>query len=339
MKQKLTFKALLLLITFPGFVSAQDPSFSQFFSSPLNINPALTANINAKWRLVTNFRDQWIGPASPYATGTVSFDSKIMKDKLPETNTLGLGGMLMYDYAMSGIHKSIYGSLNVSYNITLASNEGDHRLGIGVGGIYGSKRIAFHRLIFPEQFTGNGFNTNLPTGEAALSNMKPYISTSAGAIYSYTNDRTNADIGVAVFHFNEPKQTVLDDPHKRLAMRKVVHGNMETYLNDYMLLTANGIYQYQSKASYFSVGSALGFFLGETEEEQILYLGLWYWSANAIIPYIGLKYQNMQFGFTYDITISKLSQAEQKPKTFELSFIIRGDDNKNKKGIMWCPWK
>ena len=26
---------------------AQDPNFSQFFSSPLNVNPALTANINA----------------------------------------------------------------------------------------------------------------------------------------------------------------------------------------------------------------------------------------------------------------------------------------------------
>lgn len=341
MKHSLTFNAvLLLLITFPGFAFAQDPSFSQFFSSPLNINPALTANINGKWRLVTNFRDQWIGPASPYATGTVSFDTKIMRDKLPETNTLGLGGMLMYDYAMSGIHKSIYGSLDVSYNVTLASDgSGDHRLGIGVGGIYGSKRIAFHRLIFPEQFTGNGFNTSLPTGEDALNNMKPYISVSAGGTYSYSNERTNIDAGVAVFHVNQPKQTVLSDPHQRLAMRRVAHGNMETYLNDYMLLNVNGIYQYQSKASYFSVGGALGFFLGETEEEQILYLGLWYWSNNAVIPYIGLKYNNMQFGFTYDITVSKLSQAEQKPKTFELSFIIRGDDLKHKKGIMWCPWK
>src|SRR5690349_15090973 len=212
MKQKLTWKAVALWMFFPVFAFAQDPSFSQFFSSPLNINPSLTANINSKWRLVTNFRDQWIGPASPYTTGTISYDSKIMKDKLPETSTLGLGGMLMYDYAMSGIHKSIYGSLNVSYNITLSDNLGDHRLGIGVGGIVASKRIEFQRLIYPEQFAGNGFDTNLPSGEAALTNMKPYISSSAGATYSYTNDRTNIDAGLAVFHLNRPKQTVLDDP-------------------------------------------------------------------------------------------------------------------------------
>ena len=54
--------------------NAQDPSFSQFFSSPLNVNPALTGKINGDWRMIANFRDEWIGPASPYVTGTVSYD-------------------------------------------------------------------------------------------------------------------------------------------------------------------------------------------------------------------------------------------------------------------------
>src|SRR5215470_15170850 len=95
---------LISLVTFVRSAKAQDPAFSQFFSSPLNINPALTAKINADWRVISNFRDQWIGPASPYATGTISYDRKIMQHKIPnvheEKNTLGVGGMLMYDYAM-----------------------------------------------------------------------------------------------------------------------------------------------------------------------------------------------------------------------------------------------
>ncbi len=80
-------------------------------------------------------------------------------------------------------------------------------------------------------------------------------------------------MGVAVFHLNRPKQTVLDDPNKYLAMRKVVHANFETYLNDNILLNTNGIYQEQSKASYFSVGGALGIFLNESGEDQILLYG------------------------------------------------------------------
>ena len=111
MKKAILFIVLLIAMR---AMNAQDPSFSQFFSSPLNVNPALTARINSDWRVISNFRDQWLGPASPYATGTISYDAKVLQNKIPnvheEKNTLGLGGMLMYDYAMDGIMKSVYAS-------------------------------------------------------------------------------------------------------------------------------------------------------------------------------------------------------------------------------------
>src|SRR5438046_3849554 len=115
-------KTLLISLVIVGIsVHAQDPSFSQFFSSPLNVNPALTGNINADWRAISNFRDQWIGPASPYATGTIAYDRKILQNKIPniheENNVMAIGGMLMYDRAMAGIVNSNYASLNLSYSI------------------------------------------------------------------------------------------------------------------------------------------------------------------------------------------------------------------------------
>src|ERR1700693_5487039 len=125
---------VILLLIASRSAHAQDPSFSQFFSSPLNINPALTARINSDWRVISNFRDQWIGPASPYATGTISYDTKALQNKIPnvheEKNTLGIGGMMMYDYAMDGIMKSTYASLNLSYNIVLADGPTVHSLGV-----------------------------------------------------------------------------------------------------------------------------------------------------------------------------------------------------------------
>src|SRR4030095_4817760 len=100
MKQRIL---LICFVTAMKWADAQDPAFSQFFSSPLNINPAFTSKITADWRVISNFRDQWIGPASPYTTGTISYDRKILQNKIPnvheEKNTLGVGGMLMYDYA------------------------------------------------------------------------------------------------------------------------------------------------------------------------------------------------------------------------------------------------
>lgn len=337
--KKIKKAAFFTLILLCNYCYGQDPSFSQFFSSPLNINPALTANINSDWRLISNLRDQWIGPAAPYMTGSISYDRKIMQDKVPgveEGNVMGIGGMLMLDRAMGGVAKSVWGSLDLSYQIKLTNGDVKHKLGIGFGGIYGRRHVDFTRLDWEEQFTGYGFNVNLPTGEAALSNMKPYISASTGLTYSITSEKSNVDLGVALFHFNKPKQTFLENDNQILAMRKVAHANFETFLNEQTVLNLNGIYQFQDEAKYFSVGGAVGYYL-EDENQSIINAGVWYWSKNAIVPYVGLGYKDMQFGVSYDLTVSKLNQATRKPNTFEVSVILRG--TKSPSGIIPCPWK
>lgn len=340
MKKCKSIIAVFFLLIIAGDSNAQDPAFSQFFSSPLNINPALTANINSDWRAISNFRNQWIGPSSPYVTGTVSYDTKIFQNKIPNVeedgNVFGIGGMLMFDRAMGGIVKSSYASLDLSYNIRLTDGDIKHKLGVGFGGTYGHRNVDFSNLYFEEQFTGYGFNTSLPTGESALSGMKPYFSVSSGLTYSITSEKSNFDIGAAAFHVNKPKQTFLKDENQTLAMRKVVHANFETFLNDRLVLNANAIYQTQSAARYYSAGGALGYYL-PTEQDIMLMGGLWYWSENAIIPYVGLAYNDFQFGLTYDITTSKLNQTTMKHNTWELSLILRG--TRKPSGIIPCPWK
>ena len=334
---------LFVLLLVAGSCYGQDPQFSQFFASPLNINPALTAHINSDWRMITNIKDQWIGPASPYVTGTISYDRKIFQNKIPnvdnsDDNVFGIGGMLMYDRAMNGIQKSTYGSLNLSYNVLFAEGMvGKHRLGLGFGTTYARRYIDFSRLYFQNQWIGyNGFNTSLPTGESALSEMKPYFSLNTGAIYTYYTEKSNFDLGAAVYHVNKPKQTFLEDPNQYLAMRKVAHANFETFLNENVVLNINTIYQEQEEANYYSFGGGLGYFI-QGQQNTILNIGAWYWSKHAIIPYVGLAMGDMQFGASYDITISKLRYADPRPKTFELSLILRGV--KNPVNVIPCPWK
>jgi type IX secretion system PorP/SprF family membrane protein len=361
MKRFKKFIAIIFLLKLAGSLHAQDPSFSQFFSSPLNVNPALTANINEKWRMITNYRNQWIGPANPFSTGTVSFDNKIFQDHVgnyvDEITRIGIGGMLMYDQALAGAFKSNYASLNITGNIRLMKKEGyelngsrirhiskikmdqtaEQRLGVGFGVIYGHKRLDYGNVDFEEQFTGNGFNRNLPTGEAALLKMKAYFSLSTGLIYSYIKDKTNIDLGVAAFHFNKPSQTFIDDKNHFLAPRYVIHGNLERMITNSLVLNSNGIYQYQSGASYFSVGGALGYFIPNYEKTIILNAGAWYWSDNAVVPYLGFRYENFQMGLSYDATISSLNEAPNRSHTFELSLILRGTGQKS--GVIPAPWK
>lgn len=359
MIKNITVMALMLISCKP--VIAQDPSFSQFFSSPLNINPALTANINGKWRVISNYRNQWLSPANPYTTGTISFDNKIFQDVVgnyvDENTRVGIGAMMMYDQSLAGALKSNYASLNFSGNLALIKKEGvelngfrirhndkanndelaEQRLGVGLGIIYGNKRLDQSKLNFEEQFVGNGFNTNLPTGESALAGMKSYLSTSAGLLYSNITYKSIFELGVAAFHFNKPRQTFLSDENQFLATRYVIHSNYETLLTNQVVLNTNGIYQYQSGASYFSIGGALGYYVPSFDKEIIVNAGLWYWSNNAIVPYIGFTYENVQMGITYDATISDLRKAPKGAQTFELSLVLRGKEKKT--GVIPSPWK
>ena len=51
---------LLLLIGFPLLKTfAQDANFSQFYASPLTLNPALTGKFHGTLRVAGNYRNQW----------------------------------------------------------------------------------------------------------------------------------------------------------------------------------------------------------------------------------------------------------------------------------------
>ncbi|MFM9911534.1 MAG: type IX secretion system membrane protein PorP/SprF, partial [Chitinophagaceae bacterium] len=60
-------------------VKAQDPNFSQFFVSPLTLNPALTGKFNGDFRIAGNYRDQWPSISKAFITSTVSLDGPILR--------------------------------------------------------------------------------------------------------------------------------------------------------------------------------------------------------------------------------------------------------------------
>jgi hypothetical protein len=56
---------------------AQDPNFSQFFASPMTLNPALTGKFDGVFRVAGNYRNQWPTINNAFVTKTVSVDFSI----------------------------------------------------------------------------------------------------------------------------------------------------------------------------------------------------------------------------------------------------------------------
>src|ERR1700748_2299843 len=111
MRKLLTF----LCILFFSVVKAQDPHFSQFFASPLTLNPALTGKFDGDVRIAGNYRNQWPTINRAFTTGTVSADFHIMKNKISEVDTWGVGIMALTDQSAAGAVKFNYAALSTAF--------------------------------------------------------------------------------------------------------------------------------------------------------------------------------------------------------------------------------
>src|SRR6185369_3953361 len=109
MRKSIFFTAALL---FSVMVKAQDPHFSQFFASPLTLNPAFTGKFDGSWRLAANHRDQWPSIPKAYVTTSASLDFAILKDRLPQGDVFGIGFSGLSDQSADAALKLNYGSVS-----------------------------------------------------------------------------------------------------------------------------------------------------------------------------------------------------------------------------------
>src|SRR6476619_3630122 len=154
MKNCICFTLFFLALT--TIVRAQDPHFSQFFASPLTLNPALTGKFDGTFRVAGNYRNQWPAFNNVYTTSTISLDFPIMQKRIPEFDTWGVGILALTDKAAGGVLTNNYIGLSTSYHKALNEN-GYSQLGVGFQATYGQKKLDNSKLVFEDQLTPFGF--------------------------------------------------------------------------------------------------------------------------------------------------------------------------------------
>ena len=114
-------KILVLIVTVAGSLMAGAQTYhqSQFYSTPLLVNPAFTGNTGGPFRVAANYRSQWRNEGSPYTTFTASGDAHILKSIMPAGNVLGAGLTFLNDKAMDGVVQTNSISLSTGYQIAL----------------------------------------------------------------------------------------------------------------------------------------------------------------------------------------------------------------------------
>jgi len=331
------FLSLLFVILSARATQAQDPHFSQFYASPLTLNPALTGRFDGNFRMAANYRNQWPTINNAFTTGTASIDMPILSNRLPEYDTWGVGIIGLVDQSGNKILRNNYVGLSTAYSKAL-DEDGFHQLSIGFQGIFATKRLDVSLADFEDELTAVGFTgvtSEIFTNQQVNVN---YFDLNAGVLYNgSTNGENNFYAGVSLYHANRPREsftggnyflqqriTFQAGGYMPIGVDKTLHGSM--------------IHQRQAGASETVLGGALSMNMnGEVERPTEIYAGLWYRWNDALIPYLGLEIANMRFGFTYDVNISSLRTASNTRGGAELSLIYinkPGDPNLKKTN---CP--
>lgn len=318
MKKKIIvfFSALFLV----AGVQAQDPHFSQFFASPLTLNPAFTGKFDGTFRLAANHRDQWPSIPKAYVTSTASVDMPILRSRVPEGDVLGVGFLGLVDASANSQLKLNYGSASLSYHKAL-DEDGYNTIGAGFQATYSSLSLDITKLTFEDMLTQNGF-TGTTSDILTNGSNQSYFDMNAGLLFSgSSNGYNNYYLGASMYHINRP-QVSFKDKNWYLAGRITVHGGGSFPVNDMLKVHGSVIHQIQNKASETTLGAAISATLNNDENKPTsVYLGSWMRFNDAIIPYMGLEFNNLRIGASYDVNVSSLKAATASRGGMEISLI------------------
>lgn len=338
----------LILFVFAALLSttatrAQDPGFSQFFASPLTLNPALTGKFNGVLRVAGNYRNQWPAIDNAFITSTISLDAPILTNKLPDNDTWGIGFLAMNDKTANGILNSNYFSFSTAYHKAL-DVDGYHSIGVGFQGTYANQTLDGTKLTFEDGLQLDGTFLRSPT-EAINSEFVSvhYFDADLGILYNATTDgNNNFYLGASAYHLNRPKASFLGVDTISVPTRITLHGGgFFPISGTASTIYVSGLASQQAGARQFVLGGAWS--IAETADETNpvnFYVGAWARLTNnttdALIPYVGLDYNSFSLGVTYDVNISPLQSASESRGGIEISLIYIKKPSNGKHGIP-CP--
>ena len=318
--RKILLSCFLCLLL--GIASAQDPHFSQFFSSPLTLNPAFTGKFFGTYRVAGNYRNQWASIPNAFTTATASADFHILQNRIANNDTWGVGFVGYNDNSgENGAVKFNYAAFSTAYHKGL-DEDGFHQLGAGFQVAYANMLINTTKLKFEDQLTSSGFTgvTSEVFNSATL--KSDYIDVNAGLLYNgSTSERNNFYFGISMYHINRPQHQFTGAQYI-LNPRTTIHGGGYFPIGTNTTLHLSALQMLQGGASETMAGGAIQLTANpEIAKPASFYFGSWVRFNDAIIPYLGLEFDDFRFGVTYDYNFSSLKAASLKRGGIEISLI------------------
>jgi len=313
---------------------SQDVHFSQYYFSPLSLNPANTGNYKGDFRFFGNYRSQWRDISKAYNTYSAGGDANFYP------SNLNFSGGLIFISDKSG------GNLNV--NKIFPSLAFHHKLAgfnmsYGIQPGYVMKSIDFYAHSFPNQLNWNSgkFDNTLNNNETNVVQRSNYFDLNSGIVVSRRFGKLEPEIGYSMFHLNKPKESFLGNDN-RLSMRQAYNLAVAYHLSGTIILRGYTMYGYTTKVSDWVTGLNVEYVLSKgTFFTNSVFAGFMWRdglkrNSDAGIVTVGMNYSHYTIGFSYDITFSGLKTAVDYKGAYEIAFIYKARNSRLSKKAIPC---
>ena len=271
---------------------AQDPTFTQFYSNPVYLNPALSGSSGCP-RVALNYRNEWPQLTGNYVTYAASYDSYF------KNISGGVGLVALHDQQGQGtIQTSMIGA---SYSYYLKVNR-KFRLMFGTQAAYYQKYLDWSQLTFGDMIDPRrGFiyqTGDVPRGDG----RRGFFDVSAGLV----GFSKNFYFGAAFHHLNRPDESMILG-QSRLPIKFTGHVGANIKLgqrgrySSTTFLSPNIIYQNQNGFQQLNIGAYLKY--------ESFTIGAWYRNKDAFILTLGINTEKYRIGYSYDLTVSPLGNG------------------------------
>ncbi|MEM6878172.1 MAG: PorP/SprF family type IX secretion system membrane protein [Bacteroidota bacterium] len=326
-----------------GSIRAQDQHFSQFFASPLTLNPALTGMYQGRYRVSFIHRQQWQQVLdSPYSTFSAAADFRyyLNPNKRRYKDAFGVG-MVFYTDRVSSVNFST-NQIMLSGAFHKALDPRSYQtlsLGIQLG--IAQRNISYDELSFEDEFNGEDGYSVGSTGERLPENNFAFGDYQIGLNYSYApEDGLGVFIGAAMHHIGEPEQSFFFEAteDELVQVSNKLPRRYSGYIN--LRLPLGKFVEFHPRVLAYSQGPHLALngganfrMLFNQDKGLALHLGGWArpvrnmdeFSVSSFIALMGIEYSNFIVGFSYDLGLDQLPQNWRQRNSFEISVSYLGN--------------
>jgi type IX secretion system PorP/SprF family membrane protein len=301
---------ILLIVTWSA-AQAQDAEFSQYYANPMYLNPAY-AGATECGRLGLNYRNQYPSLSNAYVTYNISYDQS-----MPGINS-GFGFLVMNDAQGDGGLTRTSVAAYYSYDLKVTNNI---NIRFGAKGAYYQEKLNWNKFIFASQIDPTTGNIDPDSGEdpPPKDNITA-VDFAAGLILNYSD---MFFVGVAVDHLTQPNLSFYNNDDSKLPMKitanaglsiNASNGGLGNAYGDDIIIQPNVLYMQQENFHQLSAG------LYVTKYPFVI--GSWFrhnfQNPDAIVALIGITYNNIRVGYSYDFTVSQV--GSEAGGAHEISF-------------------